>query len=38
MFGSLRDWRRVATRFDRCLKVLLYAVAHAASVEVPLVS
>lgn len=32
MFGRLKDWRRVATRYDRCPKVLLFAVALAATV------
>jgi transposase len=32
MFGRLKDWRRVATRYDRCPKVLLSAVALAAIV------
>jgi transposase len=32
MFGRLKDWRRVATRYDRCLKVFLSAVALAATV------
>ena len=32
MFGRLKDWRRVATRYDRCPKVLLSAIALAANV------
>ena len=32
MFGSLKDWRMVATRYDRCPKVFLSAVALAALV------
>ena len=32
MFGRLKDWRRVATRYDRCPKVFLAAVAFAATV------
>ncbi|CUH46413.1 Transposase [Ruegeria atlantica] len=32
MFGRLKDWRRVATRYDRCLKVFLSAIALAALV------
>jgi transposase len=32
MFGRLKDWRRVATRYDRCPKVFLKAVALAATV------
>ena len=31
MFGRLKDWRRVATRYDRCPKVFLSAVAPAAT-------
>jgi transposase len=36
MFGRLKDWRRVATRYDRCPKVFLSAVALAATVMFPL--
>lgn len=32
MFGRLKDWRRVATRYGRCTKVFLSAVALAATV------
>ncbi len=32
MFGQLRAWRRIATRYDRCPKVFLSAVALAAVV------
>ncbi|OLS46337.1 IS5 family transposase [Rhodovulum sulfidophilum] len=32
MFGRLKDWRRVATRYDRCPKVSLSAIALAAVV------
>lgn len=32
MFGRLKDWRRVATRYDRCQKVFLSAIALAATV------
>jgi transposase len=32
MFGRLKDWRRVATRYDRCSKVFLSAIALAATV------
>ena len=32
MFWWLKDWRRVATRYDRCPKVFLSAVALAATV------
>jgi transposase len=34
MFGRLKEWRRVATRYDRCSKVFLSAVALAATVLV----
>ena len=32
MFGRLKDWRRVATRYDSCPKVFLSAIALAALV------
>ncbi|AHD07948.1 Transposase [Phaeobacter gallaeciensis] len=32
MFGRLKDWRRVATRYDRCPKVFLSAIALTATV------
>ena len=32
MFGRLKDWRRIATRYDRCPKVFLSAIALAATV------
>ncbi len=32
MFGHLKDWSRVATRYDRCPKVFLSAIALAATV------
>ncbi len=32
MFGRLKDWRRVATRYDRCPKVFLSTIALAATV------
>ena len=32
MFGRLKDWRRVAKRYDRCPKVFLSAIALAALV------
>ena len=32
MFGRLKDWRRVATRYDRCTTVFLSAIALAATV------
>ena len=31
MFGRLKDWRRVATRYDRCPKDFLPAIALAAT-------
>jgi hypothetical protein len=31
MLGRLKDWRRVATRYDRCPKVPLSAIALAAT-------
>ena len=32
MFGRLKDWRRVATRYDRCPTVFFSAIALAATV------
>ncbi|PJI92903.1 IS4 family transposase [Yoonia maricola] len=32
MFGRLKDWRRVATRYGRCPKVFLSAIALATTV------
>ena len=32
MFGRLKDWRRMAIRYDRCPKVFLSAIALAALV------
>ena len=32
MIEGLKDWRRVATRYDRCAKTFLSAVALAATV------
>ncbi|WP_370453602.1 transposase [Paracoccus sp. JM45] len=32
MFGKFNDWRRVATRYDRCPTVFLSALALAATV------
>jgi transposase len=32
MFGRLKDWRRIATRYDRCPIVFLSAIALAATV------
>ena len=32
MFGRLKDWRRVATRYDRCPIAFLSAIALAATV------
>jgi transposase len=30
MFGRLKDWRRIATRYDRCADIFLSACAFAA--------
>ena len=32
MFGRLKDWRRVATRYDRCPETFLSAIALAATI------
>ena len=32
MFGKLKDWRRIHTRYDRCAQVFLSAIAIAAIV------
>lgn len=32
VFGRLKDWRSVATRYDRCPRVFLSAIALAATV------
>ena len=32
IFGRLKDWLRIATRYDRCAKTFLSAVALAATV------
>ncbi|SEM94824.1 Transposase DDE domain-containing protein [Gemmobacter aquatilis] len=32
MFDCLKDWRRVATRYDRCTKTFLSALALAATI------
>ncbi len=32
MLSCLKDWRRVATRYDRCPKVFLSAIALVATV------
>jgi hypothetical protein len=32
MFGGLKDCRRIATRYDRCPRVFLFAVALDATV------
>jgi transposase len=32
LFGRLKDWRRVATRYDRCLTVFFSAITLAATV------
>jgi len=34
MFGRLKDWRRVATRYDRCSTVFLAAVEFVATMIV----
>ena len=33
MFGHIKDWRRVATRYDRCADIFLSACALAAIVK-----
>jgi transposase len=32
MFGRLKDWRRIATRYERCPKVFMSAIALAATI------
>jgi len=32
MFGCLKDWRHISTRYDRCPKVFLSAITLAATV------
>ncbi|WP_375248298.1 hypothetical protein [Sphingomonas sp.] len=32
MFGRLKDWRRIATRYDRCLTAFFSAVALSTTV------
>jgi transposase len=32
MFGKLKDWRRIATRYDRCAHTVFSAICIAASV------
>jgi len=32
MFGRLKDWRRIATRYDRCFTAFFSAVAFTATV------
>jgi transposase len=32
MFGKLKDWRRIATRYDRCAHAFMSAIAIAATV------
>jgi transposase len=32
MFGRLKDWRRVAARYDRCPNAFFFAIALAATV------
>lgn len=34
IFGRLKDWRRVATRYDRCAKTFLSAIALALAATV----
>ena len=34
MFGRLKDWRRIAIRYDSCAKTFLSALARAATVMV----
>lgn len=33
MFGRLKDWRRVATRYDKCPKVCPFAVALVVTIR-----
>ena len=33
MFGRLKDWRRVATRYDRCAHTFFSAICIAATVS-----
>ena len=32
MFGRLKDWRRIATRYDRCAHTFMSAICNAATV------
>ena len=32
MFGRLKDWRRIATRYDRCAHAFMSAIAIAATI------
>lgn len=32
MFGRLKDWRRIHTRYDRCAHTFMFAIAIAATV------
>ena len=32
LFGRLKDWRRIATRYDRCAHTFYSAICHAATV------
>jgi transposase len=32
MFGRLKDWRRIATRYDRCAHTFMSAICIAATV------
>ena len=38
MFGRLKDWRRVATRYDRCPKVFLSVIAARFRVSIRFVN
>lgn len=33
MFGRLKDWLRVAARYDRCANVILSAIARAVTLS-----
>ena len=32
MFGTLKDWRRIATRYDRCAETFFAAIVIAATI------
>ena len=38
MFGRLKDWRRIATRYDRCAHTFFSAICIAATVIFPVMS